>query len=131
MKRRAQSGLELLMFVSFSLLLFAGFYFGILKKDINAVNMQVALKAEDISERVAFEIRLAKSTGDGYTRNFTLAQDIFGSPYDVRLENDIVLIDVGESTYASHAFVSNVSGNISAGCNSISNVLGNVSVVQC
>lgn len=131
MKQKAQSGLELLTFISFSMLVFSGFYFGILKKDINAANRQEALMAGDMSERIALEIRLAKSTGDGYARNFTLKNDVYGTPYSVRLASGMVLLDVGDRTYAAYAVASNVSGNILPGCNTISNAKGNVSVKGC
>lgn len=131
MKRRAQAGVELLMYVSFSMLLFSGFYFGVLKKDINAANSQEALAAGDLSERIALEIRLAKSTGDGYTRNFTLKNDVQGTAYSVRLASDMVLLDVGDRTYAAYAAASNISGSILPGCNTISNVRSNVSVKAC
>lgn len=131
MKRRAQAGIELLMYVAFSMLVFSGFYFGVLKKDINVANSQEALKAGDISERIALEMRLAKSTGDGYARNFTLESDVYGTSYSVRLASGMVLLDVGDRTYAAYAVTSNVSGSILPGCNTISNANGNVSVKGC
>lgn len=131
MRRHGQAGLELMMLVSFSLLVFSGFYLGILKKDVNVVNRQSELQAEEISEKIAFEIRTAKSTGDGYTRNFTLADDIYGVPYSVRIVNNMVLVDIKNSSYASNGFVTNTSGTIITGCNTIRNDRGNISITMC
>lgn len=104
---------------------------GILKKDINFANNQESLLAGEISDRIAFEISTAKNVGDGYSRNFTLDGDVFGAAYSVRFGDNAVLVDVGDRTYASYATTSNVTGDIIAGCNSIANVGGNVSLSAC
>ncbi len=131
MRRCAQSGLELLTYISFSLLVFSAFYLGILKKDINVINRQEEFRAAEIIERIAFELSLAKSSGDGYSRNISLYENIYGQNYSIRIGTGMVLIDVNNRTYSSHTISSNISGNIIPGCNSISNVKDNVSIIQC
>ncbi len=131
MRRCAQSGLELMAYISFSLLIFSAFYLGILKKDINVINRQEEFRAAEISERIAFELSLAKSSGDGYSRNISLYEDIYGQNYSIRIGKGMVLIDVKNKTYSSHTISSNISGSILPGCNSLSNVKNNVSIARC
>lgn len=118
--RKAQSAVELVMMVSFSLIIFSALYLVILQDNFAAIKEKRNMESQRIAERVGYELDIAASIGNGYSKNFTLPDNILGSTYNVIIDSNLVIINASQ-TYTSTTVAQNVSGTVQPGDNTIEN----------
>ncbi len=118
--RKAQSAVELIMMVSFSLIMFSALYLVILQDNFAAIKEKRNMESQRIAERVGYELDIATSIGDGYSKNFTLPDNIIGSTYTVIIDSNLVIVNASQ-TYTSTTVALNVSGTVQPGDNMIEN----------
>jgi len=82
----------LLLFFSIALLIFSIVYTTVFEKTRNVYESNSRSQAIEISEKVAAEINTAVSEGDGYSKNITLPNDIFGASYVVSIDKGDVFV---------------------------------------
>lgn len=105
----------------FVMLVFTTFYTFFVNKQVAAQQEQEALMAEYIANQASFEVRMALTQGDGYTRNFTLPQQVMGTDYTVDVSNGLLILDWGDRIVVKNVVVDAVNGNIVQGENRIRN----------
>jgi len=117
---KGQSGIELLMLVSYSLIVFSAIYLVILQSNFSAIKEKRNMESMKISEWIGYEIDIATSIGDGYSKNFTLPDTIIGGTYSVIVTDNLVIVNSTE-TYTTKIITPNITGTIQSGDNYIEN----------
>jgi len=92
-KALGQSSIEFMSFISFSLLMLV-----ILLSAVTMKQNQVSMRSNNMDgqmagQNVAFQVEMALSQGEGYSRQFTLPNRIAGEPYNVRVINSTLVVD--------------------------------------
>jgi len=118
--RKAQSAVELVMMVSFSLIIFSGLYLVILQNNFSAIKEKRNIEFQRVTERIGYELDIAASIGDGYSKNFTIPANILGSTYNVILESNLVIVNASQ-TYTTSTVAQDMTGTIVSGENVIEN----------
>ncbi|MCK4551000.1 MAG: hypothetical protein KAT91_03525 [Candidatus Aenigmarchaeota archaeon] len=116
---KGQSGLELVMLTSFALLAFSVVYLSFIDKDIDTISERINNLARKTTDDIAFDIRVAVTEGDGYEKNFTIAESFYGVSYVVNVTDYLVFIAVNDRSFLSHIPVENITGTITPGKNTI------------
>lgn len=119
--REGQTALEFLAMMVFLMILFTGTYSVLGERQTAAVERQVDLQAAAVADRIGYELDLALTQGEGYSREFELRETIGGSSYNVTVQNGTVALEWAESmTFASTA-VRGIDGNVTPGRNELYN----------
>lgn len=99
---KAQFAIEFIVLIAFMFLIFLGFIAVITTKILEAKENERQGIAEDIATLVKNEIELAKSTTDGYTKNFNLPSKIGGNTYNVEIiANRELVVNYLDKEYVS------------------------------
>lgn len=116
--------------ISLALILFAGFFTFFADRQATAVSIQQNQQAASTAEKVAFELDLALTQGDGFSRTFDLKENIAGEDYTVTLHNETVQLTYDEKDFLAPTAARNVSGTVVPGENRIKNQGGELYVTQ-
>ncbi len=116
---KGQSGLELVMLTSFALLAFSVVYLSFIDKDIDTISERINSLARKTTDDIAFDIRVAVTEGDGYEKNFTIAESFYGINYVVNTTDYLVFITMNDRSFLSHIPIENITGTITPGKNTI------------
>ncbi|MCK5474014.1 MAG: hypothetical protein KAI53_01290 [Candidatus Aenigmarchaeota archaeon] len=116
---KGQSGLELVMLTSFALLAFSVVYLSFIDKDIDTISEKINSLARKTTDDIAFDIRVAVTEGDGYEKNFTIADSFYGINYIVNITDYLVFITVNDRSFLSHIPIENITGTVIPGKNTI------------
>jgi len=111
----------MLMFFSIALLIFLAAYTSVFEKTKNAYDSKSLSEASGIGDKIAGEINTAVSEGDGYSKNITLPNDIFGASYVVSIDKGDVFVYWRGKNAASRIIIENVTGVFVSGNNKIKN----------
>lgn len=122
--KKAQSGIEMLAFFIFGLLVFSIAYVAITEKTIAALDVKSEQEAAFVADTVALEISAAMAEGGGYSKTIDLPQDIYGSSYNVSVESGIVFVTWRNKNSISRSIVRNITGTFRSGSNNIENKEG-------
>lgn len=107
--------------VIFLMIFFTGTYSVLGDRQTAAVERQVDLQAGSVADRIGYELDLALTQGEGYSREFELRDTIGGSSYNVTVQNRTIALEwAGSVTFASTA-VDGVDGTITPGMNELHN----------
>ena len=117
---KAQSGLELMVLVSYSLLAFSVIYMVFLQSSLVTIKDKRAMESQKLVELVGYEIDIATSMGTGYSKNVTLSDTILGETYNVIVVSNLVVVNSSQS-YTTSIITSNITGTILPGDNRIEN----------
>lgn len=128
--RFGQSSLEFVAMMSLALILFAGFFTFFADRQTDAAQLQQRQQAVSTAEKVAFELDLALTQGDGFSRVFDLQQDISGEDYTVTLENETVLLEYEGTDILATTAATGVDGDVQPGTNRVENNGGKLYVTQ-
>lgn len=93
MKFKGQSSLEFLAFISISAIVLAGMYGVMASKQEDAYEYSQQRNAQKIAEKTSFQVEMGLIQGSGYSRAFSLPSEIGGSPYNVSIVNESVLVE--------------------------------------
>lgn len=128
--RTGQSGLEFLVTMALALLLFTATYSVFIEKKQLADQNQRQQDAEEIADKTAFNLDLALTEGNGYSRSFELPQDIDGEDYNVTIGEEIVLVEYLETSTLATTAVNSIDGTVKPGENTVKNLEGTINVSQ-
>lgn len=117
----SQTGIELLMFFSIAMLIFSSVYTLVSEKTIRAYDSKSGSEAIELSEKIASEINTAVSEGDGYSKNITLPDNVFGSAYSVEVDEGSVFVKLQKKNAVSRTITKNVTGTFVFGNNQLRN----------
>jgi hypothetical protein len=88
-------------------------------------DLKMDVEADEVNEKIVFEINSAVIAGDGYQRNFFLEDKIGGySGYMVEVKNYTSILYWDGLTKYSGVAVDSINGTIREGWNNIRNVDG-------
>lgn len=90
---KGQSSIEFLSMVAMISLIFAVLYGVIVSKQAEVNQYQNTQTAEQIAEKASFEAEMALVQGPGYSRNFTLPEQVGGNYYRLKIEQGNVLME--------------------------------------
>lgn len=93
-----QSALEFLAMVSLSALILAALYGVMVSKQSQTLEYQNSRTAGRIAEYVSFQVEMALVQGDGYSRVFSLPENIAGQEYNVSVFNGTSQLSWGDSS---------------------------------
>ncbi len=128
--RRGQSSLEFIAMVGLALVLFAGFFTFFAGRQATAVAIENQRLAVSTAEEVAFELDLALTQGDGFSRVFDLPADVAGEEYTVSLAGDRVRVRYKDRDILAYTAAEDVNGDIQPGTNKVENRGGVLYVTQ-
>lgn len=116
----AYFGLLLLIFTIFGPIFF--------NQSVRIDRMQRDIKANRIVTTVEREINMAVRFGDGYSRNFTLPEDIDGQDYNLNIHDDLRLLEIkwADERKTRQILVNDSQGNLTPGENRIKNSDGKI-----
>jgi len=122
---KAQSGLELMMLISYSLLVFSVIYIVFLQSSFTTIKEKRVMESQKLVEMIGYEIDIATSMGTGYSKNVTLSDTILGETYNVIVVSNLVIVNSSQS-YTASIITSNITGTILPGDNRIENRDGQI-----
>ncbi len=128
--RKSQASIELLVFFSIAILIFSITYTVMLDRVQGIYDSKGRSEAAEIGDKLASELNTAISEGQGYSKNITLPQDIFGTGYNISIERGYVFIRWREKNVVARTIADNVTGNFTARNNFIINKEGVIFVNQ-
>ena len=91
---------------------------------INQANRN--LEIESILNKASSKIDLAFLEGNGFTTVFVVPSNVFGRDYTIEIHRNNVVIYFSESTYSTGLLTENITGNITKGRNTVTNVWGEI-----
>ncbi len=97
--RKAQSSIEFMAFISFSLFMLVILMSAVTTKQSQAAFRSNTMDAKMTGQNTAFQVEMALAQGEGYSRVFTLPNRIAGEPYRVRVINSTMVVDWENSNY--------------------------------
>ena len=116
---RAQFAIEFVVIIAFMFIIFLGFTAIITSKILESKELERERTAESIAALAKNEIDLAKSSQDGYTRQFDMPQKIEGNSYAISLidsrEIVVTYIDKEQVVFLGDG----VAGTLNAGTNKL------------
>jgi len=84
--KKAQISLEFVIMISLTLIIFTGFYAALMHKQTAALNYNLDLQAKMLTNQLVYEIDLALTQGDNFTKKFELPWKISGQNYTITTE---------------------------------------------
>lgn len=131
-KNKGQSAIEFMVMISLVLILFASFYTVFSQKEISAIKKETRLRAKSIADRVSYELNLALVQGKGFEKKFKLPLRISDKYYDLVInktdQGSVIFLEWGNTFVSSHSAVSNITGSLGPGLNTIENKGGYINV---
>jgi len=118
--RRGQISMEFVIFIAIGLLMMLSFLYIINERESQIRNKQQLIMLEDLAYRIQSELDTASIVEDGYNRNFTIPPTLDGLNYNASIINATLIISSSKfNVYSSVQPISNSSGSINKGLNSI------------
>lgn len=122
---KAQAGLELIMLVSYTLLMFSTIYIVVLQSNFNTIKEKRNIEAQKVADWIGYEIDIATGIGTGYSKNITFPENLVGETYNIMITHNLVIVNSSD-TYSSPIFTPNITGTIHPGDNKIENIEGKI-----
>jgi len=121
---RGQVSTEFMIFLSILLVILSVFLWSNLSLQYRMMGVKSDVEAQELCDKIAFEINAAVKAGNGYKRIFYIDETLFGaSDFEIIIEGYSVFIDWDDSSVSSSIVTRNVtSGNIKKGWNTIKNI---------
>ncbi len=122
---KGQISIEFLVYLGFVLLIGSFFMLNHFTNSRKLIKIKAEIDAENLLDKVCFEINSAVTAGKGYKREFYLEKAIDGfSNYSFYVSNYSVSLDWGDNSKSSRIITQSVNGSISKGWNTIRNMDG-------
>ena len=119
---KAQSSIEFVILVSGVLFFFLFFLFALQINLSDKTREQYNFEIKEIALTVHDEVNLAVQSSDGYSRQFSLPQQILSREYSVNLVSGLVYVRTEDGKFAIALPVANVTGDVQKGKNLIRKV---------
>lgn len=89
---KGQISIEFFIYFTISLLVLAVLFTAVADKQVEAFEFRESSLASNIGTSYLFELEQAENYGNGYERDFELPREMFGSSYNVTVDNGFVII---------------------------------------
>tara|TARA_Y100000310_G_C20631050_1_gene788656 strand:- start:1035 stop:1811 length:777 start_codon:yes stop_codon:yes gene_type:complete len=122
--KKSQASLELILLVSFLLLIFIGIFYVTKQKTEETKEELIDKSAEDLQKSIQDEIDIARTVADGYQRTFVVPETLGQEDFEISLvEDEELVVRVGGEDHV--VFVEDdVVGNVQKGTNLIQKIDG-------
>lgn len=96
------------------------------------IGIKSNVEAQELCDRLAFEINAAVKAGEGYERSFRVEDSFYGAAnFSISVANYSVFIDWGDKSVVSNIVVRDINGTIEKGrWNVIKNINGEINATQ-
>ena len=96
------------------------------------IGIKSNVEAQELCNKLAFEVNAAVKAGNGYERSFLVEDSIYGYPnFTISVANYSVFIDWGDKSVVSNIVIRDINGTIEKGSwNVIKNINGGINVTQ-
>jgi len=98
---KGQSSIEFLAYVSISMFILAVLYNVMAEKQVETFENQRQERAEQVADKVAFNVEMGLVQGEGYSRVFSLPTEISGEGYKVSVWKESVKLDWRQDSHVS------------------------------
>lgn len=127
-KFKGQSSMEFMVMVAIMLLMLSITITALRDRKTALDQRRDSLQGVSIGDKVANEIDMALTFGEGYYRTFEIDRAIRGEEYTVDVEQGQVVVSWGERDIYSPTSTEDVEGSIQPGENKIKNVDGDIKI---
>ncbi len=130
---KGQSSIEFLTLISLSTLVLAGLYGVMVSKQGQANEFNNRQTADLVAEKVSFQVEMALVQGEGYSRVFSLPDEIAGRSYNVTVREGSTIVDWGEESHLRPALYEQREINITTRDNNIFRIINSgegISIVE-
>jgi hypothetical protein len=124
MRKRGQSAIEFVILVGAVIFFFLTFLYAIQNNISDKVGENKDLIVQDIARTVQDELNLALESSEGYSRMFTIPQQVVNVNYDISLVDGAVYVVTEDGKHAIALPIVEVTGTINPGDNFIIKELG-------
>lgn len=126
---RGQASVEFMFLIGVLMIILAVFLWSDMSLQNRLVGIKIKVEAQELCDKIAFEINTAVRAGDGYKREFHVEKNFFGvSDFDISVGNYSVFIDWRRGSASSSIIVKDITGTITKGLNTIENKNGDIYV---
>ena len=112
MKNKGQSSLEFAVLVGFVMVAFALFFLVIRSNLSDKLDERINAEVKEVAWTVKNEVDLASDSMEGYSRNFTLPNQVYGREYDISVNESLVFVQTSDGKHRISLPLQNVSGQI-------------------
>lgn len=84
---KGQSSIEFLAFVSMSMFMLAVLYTVMADKQTDTFQQRAQEDARAVADKVSFNLEMALVQGEGYSRTFSIPENIAGNPYNILIQD--------------------------------------------
>jgi hypothetical protein len=128
-KMKAQVSMEFMILIFLLVLLFVLYTQNSFSVQKDMITIKIEQDAKQVSDKIAFEINTAVSSGNGYARRFYVENSFSGiSDFTISVENYEATISWSQESVSSQITTKNITGVISKGWNLIENRVGDIHV---
>lgn len=127
-KRPGQTALEFMIVISILLVLFAAVFTVFSRREIEALEKETKLQANEIADMITYHLDLALVQGSGFSQQFKLPAKLGTNSYRVVInqtgKGSVVFVEWDDRFASSYAAAPRINGSLKPGNNWISNRQG-------
>ena len=105
---KGQTSLEFFVYFTISITILAVLFTAVADRQVEAFEFRERSLASNIGSSYGYEIEQAEIAGKGYERDFELPREIFGSEYNVSVDEGFVVIEWDEKDLVQSARISSL-----------------------
>jgi len=120
---KGQSSVEFMVYIGILLIILSVFLWSSNSLQSRLNDVKIQNEAQQVCDKVAFEINTAVRSGNGYKRDFYMEKDFFGvSDFEINIDDYTVYLTWNNFSVISNIITKNITGTITQGrINSIEN----------
>ncbi len=122
---KGQSSIEFLTLISLSTLVLAGLYGVMVSKQGRANEFNNRQTADLVAEKVSFQVEMALVQGGGYSRVFSVPDEIAGGSYNVTVREGSTIVEWGEKSHLRPALYEQREINMTTKDTSVFRIINN------
>jgi len=127
---KGQASVEFMVLIGVLMVILAVFLWSNMSLQSRLLGIKTKVEAQELCDKIAFEVNTAVRSGDGYKRGFYVEKNFFGvSDFDISVGNYAVFVDWKQGSVVSSIITKNITGTMTKGFNTIENKNGDIYVV--
>jgi hypothetical protein len=126
---KGQVSTEFMIFLSVLIVILSVFLWSNLSLQHRMIGVKSDIEAQELCDKIAFEINSAVRAGEGYKRRFYVDESFFGvSDFSINIEEYSVFVDFNGNSVSSSIITKNITNGMKKGWNTIENINGGIHV---
>lgn len=127
-----QTALELLIMLTLIILFFSVYYTLFSIRSAETIEKRANFFAKGIADRIAFEVNLALTQGENFSKYFEIPETVLGNDYSISIENissgKLIAVNVNNESFYAFTPAPSIIGDITPGINLLENIGGEIYV---